>query len=72
MKIGDKVKIKIHDPHKWTKNAVNTLNGEIGTIEGISKGIYVVRFDPPLCPLWTYGSHINYYHFSIKDISIVA
>lgn len=69
LQVGKRVKIAIRDPKDWTREAVNNMNGKLGTITKVER-IYcaLVEFDEPAKPFYANGSEHKSFWFASYDL----
>jgi len=73
MKVGDKVRIKLHAREEWVADVANIVDGAVGTLASIYKGMYLVTFNPPLYPtrkrgLYNLPQPVSGMHFDRQDL----
>lgn len=70
MEVGRRVRIVLHKPGEWNADAAKTVDGAIGTLKSIYKGMHLVVFDPPLHMQWG-GSAVSGMNFDREDLQPV-
>lgn len=80
LKVGDRVTVKIRDRSEYAFGAADSLDGAIGTVEGVSERsfngespypsrAYLVHFNSPRAPWWRFQDPVVAFWFPPGDLA---
>lgn len=72
--VGQRVKVKIANPHQWAPGAAESFNGKAGVVAVVKpagQGMAdrcLVTLDEPAKPWWAAQSPPKHWHFDFTDL----